>query len=84
MIDALHEHDCDNCRFVGADQVRHINERGTNQVDMYVCDTPRDVTLIRRYGPREHYSSVPLACLRDGISEKWSAVIAAWLEHAQA
>ena len=83
MIDEpIHEHDCDRCQFLGTDIVRHPNERTGNGVDMYVCRPilGGDPTLIRRYGPEEHYSSLPLSIVTDeryhmAGEERWRVVV---------
>jgi hypothetical protein len=80
-VEPIHEHDCDRCRFLGTDVVRDENERRGNGVDMYVCaDALGGPTVIRRYGPEEHYSSWPLSMVTDDRyhmtrDERWRVVV---------
>jgi len=44
-VPPVHDHDCERCRYVGADAPQQGEPR-CNQVDMYICKS----SLVRRYG----------------------------------
>jgi len=51
MPSAMHEHDCDKCKFLGT------YDYGRTGFDLYHC--PRDESFIARYGVKGNYISCP-------------------------
>jgi hypothetical protein len=55
--DKQHEHDCDNCEFLGTwTGAMHYDDK-PKSYDLYVCNGPFEKTVIARYGSMGDYSS---------------------------